>query len=243
MDSEQNIPPNTAPQSTVAVTFWKTDGCALLFIIVFWPVGLFLMWKYSSWKKWVKVLVTILYTPTIAFLSLIFGLYVLSSGWLAVEDIINPVVINQASGYTCTQNDTEWGKCTNIKKSISFEYPLSWNYVTLSEGGDMEFSPNKDDLKNTNGIVNVGIFDWENEAMAQDFMAKFGDQQITVNGISGTTKVQKGKYNIYDFATCLVSGKTTYTFEILLTHPDVGIHEADLQTVFQHMVNSFKIEQ
>ena len=116
MDSEQNIPPNTAPQSTVAVTFWKTDGCALLFIIVFWPVGLFLMWKYSSWKKWVKVLVTILYTPTIAFLSLIFGLYVLSSGWLAVEDIINPVVINQASGYTCTQNDTEWGKCTNIKK-------------------------------------------------------------------------------------------------------------------------------
>lgn len=32
----------------------------ILMIIFVFPIGLFLMWKYSTWKKWVKILITVI---------------------------------------------------------------------------------------------------------------------------------------------------------------------------------------
>ena len=32
----------------------------ILLLIIFWPVGLFLMWKYADWKKAVKIVITVL---------------------------------------------------------------------------------------------------------------------------------------------------------------------------------------
>lgn len=36
-------------------TFW-----IILFLIILWPVGLFMMWSGSNWPKWVKLLVTVI---------------------------------------------------------------------------------------------------------------------------------------------------------------------------------------
>lgn len=41
--------------------WYEKNLWVIVFLIIFWPVGLFLMWKYKpEWKMWVKVLITIL---------------------------------------------------------------------------------------------------------------------------------------------------------------------------------------
>lgn len=39
--------------------FYKKNWFVILMLILFWPVGLFLMWKYSPWSKTTKIIVTV----------------------------------------------------------------------------------------------------------------------------------------------------------------------------------------
>ncbi|HDI6744083.1 TPA: calcium-binding protein, partial [Staphylococcus aureus] len=40
--------------------WYKSTWFTVLTLIFFFPVGLFLMWKYMKWKRWVKILITVL---------------------------------------------------------------------------------------------------------------------------------------------------------------------------------------
>lgn len=50
-------------QSSSAI--WQTDAFIILALIIFWPIGLFLMWRYVSWRKWVKTTLTLFFSATI----------------------------------------------------------------------------------------------------------------------------------------------------------------------------------
>lgn len=51
--------------------FYQRDWFIVLMLIVFFPVGIFLMWKYTSWKKVAKIIVTVIFS--LILLSAIFG--------------------------------------------------------------------------------------------------------------------------------------------------------------------------
>lgn len=52
-------PNNTEPHNDKK--WYQKTGWIIAWLILFFPVGLFLMWKYSDWKKAVKVIVTALF--------------------------------------------------------------------------------------------------------------------------------------------------------------------------------------
>lgn len=54
--------------------FYQKNWFIILLLILFWPVGLFLMWKYAEWKKPVKIIISCL-----AAISLIFAFIPTSS--------------------------------------------------------------------------------------------------------------------------------------------------------------------
>lgn len=39
--------------------WYKSTWFTILMLVIFFPVGLFLMWKYMNWKTWVKVVITV----------------------------------------------------------------------------------------------------------------------------------------------------------------------------------------
>ena len=48
-----------AEHNKKAKKWFKQTGWIVVLLILFWPVGLFLMWKYTTWQKWVKITVSI----------------------------------------------------------------------------------------------------------------------------------------------------------------------------------------
>lgn len=53
-------PNNTGPNNNDKKWYQKT-GWIIAWLILFFPVGLFLMWKYSDWKKTIKMIITVLF--------------------------------------------------------------------------------------------------------------------------------------------------------------------------------------
>lgn len=41
--------------------WYEKSGWIIFWLIVFFPVGLFLMWKYSDWKKIVKLIISVFF--------------------------------------------------------------------------------------------------------------------------------------------------------------------------------------
>lgn len=74
--SSPNAMPNYPPEKQKPI--WKTDAFVVLALVIFWPLGLFLMWKYTPWRKWIKGLLTALFLigaiPLLLIWGLIFGL-------------------------------------------------------------------------------------------------------------------------------------------------------------------------
>ena len=47
--------------------FYEKDWFAVLMLIVFFPVGLFLMWKYSKWHKTAKIIISVFFAVMFIF--------------------------------------------------------------------------------------------------------------------------------------------------------------------------------
>ena len=66
-----NVPPknnfqNQMPQNNIGGkkpknNWYESTGIIILFLIIFFPVGLFLMWKYSKWSKVPKILISVFF--------------------------------------------------------------------------------------------------------------------------------------------------------------------------------------
>ncbi|SQI89920.1 surface lipoprotein-related protein [Staphylococcus lugdunensis] len=41
--------------------WYKSNWFTLLCLVFVFPIGLFLMWKFTNWKTWVKVVVSVFF--------------------------------------------------------------------------------------------------------------------------------------------------------------------------------------
>ena len=226
---------------------WQSNIFVILTLVIFWPVGMFLMWKYTSWRNWTKGLLTAFFLigaiPILFIWSLLFGL----KSYSFINNLVNPRVVNQSKLYNCVSLNSEWGRCTNIKYNFSFDYPVQWNYIDLRPEG-IGFSPSNENLQD-NYIISLGSpSDWENEDKARQFAkGYFGvsqRQETTINGLYAA----KDYKTIFDgelsLTAVIVDGKTTYQFMshfYKLKEKGVSLTNEELQLIFDRMANSFEI--
>ena len=56
-----------ATRNTVAqpmqekISWYKKTGWIITLLILFWPAGIYLMWKHANWKKSIKMIITALF--------------------------------------------------------------------------------------------------------------------------------------------------------------------------------------
>lgn len=238
-----DVMPNYSPEKQKII--WKTDAFVVLALIIFWPVGLFLMWKYTPWRKWVKGLLTAFFLigaiPLLVIWSLIFGI----KGYSFVDNLLNPRVVNQSKIYNCMPVNSEWGKCTNTKYNFSFEYPATWSYIDLRPEG-IGFGPTTK-LTTDNFIISMGSpADWktEDEAIkfAKGYFGLSSRQETTINGLFATKDYNAFTGSEIIAIAVIVDGKKTYQFMSIpdkLKENGLTLSKTELQTVFDHMASSF----
>ena len=58
---EDSVPPSiTAPPKPSGKKLYQRGGFIVLVLLLFWPLGLFLMWKFADWSRTAKIIVTCL---------------------------------------------------------------------------------------------------------------------------------------------------------------------------------------
>lgn len=224
---------------------WQSDAFIILFLVLFFPVGLILMWMYSSWKKWAKVLITIFFTigalPIIFIWTLLFGI----QGYSFINNTINPRTVDESALYNCQPMNAEWGRCTNSKYGFSFEYPAHWHYVDLRPEG-IGFSPQAENIVD-NFVISLGSpGEWDTEEDARDFALDPGflnnKETITINGLTAGKDYSGFDDGIFAIVT-IVDGNTTYQFRAT---PDkakkLNVSMDELEAIFTQMTNSFEKE-
>lgn len=228
---------------------WKTDVFIVLALVIFWPVGLFLMWRYAPWRKWVKGLLTSFFIlgalPILFIWTLLFGL----KGYSFVDNILNPRAVNESKMYDCKPVNAEWGRCINTKYNFSFEYPASWNYIDLRPEG-IGFSPKQENLRE-NFIISMGSpNEWDTEEHAIEFAKGYSSiskrEETTIDSLYATKEYEAFTGNGIVAKAIIIEGKTTYQFMSIpgnLKDAGVTLSGSELQTIFDHMANSFTKER
>lgn len=230
-------------------SIWQSDAFIVLSLVIFWPIGIFLMWKYALWRKRVKGLLTAFFLigaiPLLFIWSLLFGL----KGYSFISNITNPRVVNQSKLYNCVALNSEWGKCTNTKYNFSFEYPVKWNYIDLRPEG-IGFSPSDKNIVDSFVISMGSPSEWKSEEKAKKFAKGYpglsSRQETTINGLYATKDYKAFSDNGIVANAVIVDGKTSYQFMSLpdnLKKTDVSLTNTELQSIFDHMVNSFVKEK
>lgn len=239
----------TINNQTLKKPFWQTDVFTVLALVLFWPIGLILMWKYTSWRKWVKGLLTIFFfigaIPLLFIWTLLFGLKINSF----VGNITNPRVANQSKLYSCLPLNSEWGKCTNIKYNFSFEYPAGWNYIDRTPEG-LGFSPSDKDIADNLVISMYSSSDWKSEEEAKKFAKGYlgvsSRQETTINGLYATKDYKTYSNGDLTLFATIVDGKITYDFRsspVNLKEKGITLSNDELRAIFDHMANSFVKER
>lgn len=226
--------------------FWQRDFFVTLVLLVFWPVGIFLMWKYASWRNWAKGVLTAFFLigaiPIFFIWTLVFGL----KGYSFVRNIANPRVVNQSNLYTCKPVNSNWGKCVSTKYGFSFEYPAGWSFIDLRPEG-IGFSPVSTDIQDNFVISMEPSTDWKTSDQAKQFADGFlgptSRQVTTIDGLYATKDYKAFTDSNSLFGNVvIVDGTTTYQFMSTPANlKKVGstLNNSELQTILDHMAGSF----
>lgn len=222
----------------------------VLLVIIF----LIVLWKFLSWGKTVKILLTIL--------LLFFSPYIILWGAKGIEivyvhfyNVLNPIVVNQSQTYSCSSTDSGWGKCVNIKYKFSFDYPEGWNYIDLRpwkpEG--IGFGTSAENLSKDYLISFFRMSrNFKSEDEAKSFAKKHFLEDVSGKDVSkvlqkNETKIN-GLYAIKNYKiTPLVNYKEEfYSLKAVVVDKDViyqfnGLFTGGKETleVFDQMVDSF----
>ncbi|NTU46765.1 hypothetical protein HGA88_04000 [Candidatus Roizmanbacteria bacterium] len=226
---------------------WGNNIIVILVLLLFWPIGLFFMWKYSAWKKSVKITLSIFFLISLVPIILVGGLIFSLKASTTIKSITTPKIINTSRNYTCMPVDSEWGKCTNLKYHISFNYPLSWHYIDINPEG-LGFTPT--DSSSIDDLVITFNIDEEmnSNSEAIEFANGGGSSSrkpLRVNGFYATEEEIKYQ-DKYDFFAVLVDGKRTFryiTFTSNLHEKKTTLDRAMLKSIFDRMLNSFRREE
>ncbi len=114
-------------------SIWTNNWIIILFLLLFFPLGLFLMWKYAKWNKVLKIIITIFFVLILWFIWTIVRLVVTyTMVYKPRYDKINAVgtpppskTPNQKVYYF--EYGNKYNKVTSPKYHISFSYPA---YIT-----------------------------------------------------------------------------------------------------------------
>jgi hypothetical protein len=231
--------------NTTVKSFWQTDAFVVLALVVFWPIGLFLMWKYAAWRKWIKGVLTFFFILAALPILLVWGLLFGLKGYSFVNNIVNPRTINQSNLYVCNPVNSQWGKCTNTKYSFSFEYPASWSYIDLRPEG-VGFAPTSEGIQD-NFVISMGSpHEWDTEEAALRFAkGSFGISQrdeATIDGLFATKDYKAFTDDGIVANAVIVDDKMTYQFMSLPDKAGSTLTKAELQSIFDHMADSFDKE-
>ena len=118
---------NTPNQNDNKKKWYQKTGWIILWLILFFPVGIFLMWKYSNWKKAVKIIVSAFFVlciigycnaPELESIAI-------SADTMTIYDINEQIEIKQKvkpEGYTISSSafETTGGKIKESKGAIYF---------------------------------------------------------------------------------------------------------------------------
>lgn len=153
--------------------WYKKTSWIIALLILFFPAGLFLMWKYSNWKKPIKIIVSALYV--IGFLSVILSPSLesveISADVETVYDVNEPVTITAE-----TVPDTYLLSSSSIKVDDG-DVDVKDNVITFTaddEGTYKIFVENGSVKSNT---IEIHIKDYEKEKKEKAAEAEAKEQE------------------------------------------------------------------
>lgn len=248
----QSIPPsqpppiesNYSPEKQKPI--WQTDAFIVLVLVLFWPVGLFLMWKYALWRKWVKGCLTTLFLigalPILIIWSIVFGL----KGLVFVQDVYDSLpFVKKLETYSCYNLNEQWNQCRNLKYNATFEYPSHWSYVLLRPNG-IGFSDGPTTSKESYSIAFSSPHEYDLERAKQILPTLTGNKVTTVNGM-WAIRQEPQTYDIIGPKVSVVHDNVMYDFEVWKERLEKRNYSSQelkvFNEIFEHMVHSFRIGQ
>jgi len=123
--------------------WFKQTGWVIALLIFFWPIGLFLMWKYTNWSKRVKIIVSIVEAIGL----LLFWIAVANSPpSIQVDNVSNGHATTDDSSYKVTGTATLADIVTVNSKKASYDGSTFSATINLDQGdNDVKIVASKGD--------------------------------------------------------------------------------------------------
>ena len=120
-------------EKSVAKKWYQKTWVIVLFLIFFWPVGIFLTWKFSTWTKNTKIAVSVA-----AVLFGIFGLYAAATAppTLELEGVTNGRIEATSESYTLTGQVFPSGATVTVNDKPAQINGNKFSYVVELKEGD-----------------------------------------------------------------------------------------------------------
>ena len=138
--------------------FYEKDWFVILMLILFFPVGLFLMWKYSKWQKVAKIIVTIVIAAIAIFSDA-------SKESKNVETKNTNAEVETVDKTKDANAEAEIAKANKIKE-------LQEKSKTILDGKDY-YAMNEDERKTINELVEK----WDDE-IDYSFKSEYADKKV-----------------------------------------------------------------
>ncbi|GEM_PF-2988690 len=143
---------------------WYQSTLAIIAsLVIFFPLGLFLMWKYASWNKIVKIVITVV------FAIILLGYYGKSDQSTKTPPIVNNVVQSTPSPTQVVQNYTY-----DIPSLVN--KPLDEITTELEPYRQKTLEPNK-------AQIDAGVKDWE-------VSFKKNDKELLITYVIATKQIK-----------------------------------------------------
>lgn len=233
--------------------FFRLNPSLVDMILISLPVVLLvflsLMWKYATWNRPIKFLVTLPYA------IVIFIVIFIIIKELIFSKLSPPptVIINQSQYFDCKPVNEQWGRCKSLENNVSFEYPANWKYIDDGIKG-IGFSPSEEKLKKGEGPVLTfepspsGLESTEaaKEAIRSYIAKRYPELNYTekeVNGfyiIDWTFRYPSNGNDALFVSINIIADKMVYRINSGSSYEIVS--EEELYSVSSHMIKSLKKE-
>lgn len=242
-----------------SLPIWQTDAFIILTLIIFWPIGIFLMWKYVSWRKWIKTLITLFFGATIIVPIILFFFFsVLFSNQIQKRSSFGTPLPSTASNTQTVQSKVYnfenlgngYMRVTSQKYKFSFDFASNLKYhppFGEEQPGVLEsigFQTEKRQKNDSSASYVINFAPSTSGTPCESYKTLSNWSVTTLNGLpavkststtSPTIIACSGIYN-YTFS---YFGLYTPNKEGMLTPEDIATEKE----VYDHILQTFKILQ
>ncbi len=229
--------------------WWKEGWFTALLLLIFWPLGLIWMWKYTRWSNIARILITIIFILSILPLLSLLGLYYGLGAFGFLQNSYNNLPFVQHENiYLIKPVSNDWALVDKIKDNVIFEAPAQWPHSALYQK-DITFS---DDPKDTNASKYLIAFqteEYENEVKAKMMFEQsrtgFTTTSKDITNSNGYKGIQVDFKDgaVFDRIIYIQVGSNIYRFNYTPAITDKQYSQeqkAQHRTILDHMVNTFR---